>query len=81
MPNEVTVDDREVVLVQTKATRLGMYLMGQALFSQKLMYKNYNPSRVISVALCTRDDEVLRPMLEAFQDVRVVVAPRDIVFG
>ncbi len=75
---EVDVDGKEVVLVQTTANRLGMYLMGQAVFSQQLMISTYNPRRVISVALCTRDDDVLRPMLEAFDDIIVVVAPNDL---
>ena len=75
---EVDVDGQEVVLVQTKATRLGMYLMGQAVFSQQLMIRTYSPRRVISVALCTKDDDVLRPMLEAFDDIIVVIAPNDL---
>ena len=52
--------------------------MGQAVFSQQLMIRTYNPRRVISVALCTQDDDVLRPMLEAFDDIIVVVAPNDL---
>ena len=69
---------KKSVLVQTKANRLGMYLMGQAVFSQQLMIRTYDPRRVISVALCTQDDDVLRPMLEAFDDIIVVVAPNDL---
>ena len=72
---DVDVEGQDVILVQTKTGRLGMYLMGQAVFSQKLMYLNYQPSRVRSVALCERDDDVLRPMLEAFDDIEVVIAP------
>ena len=75
---EVDVDGKDVVLVQTKATRLGMYLMGQALFSPQLMNRTYSPRRVVSVALCTQDDDVLRQMLEAFDDVIVVIAPSDL---
>ena len=75
---EVDVDGKEVVLVQTKKARLGMYLMGQAVFSQQLMFRTYSPRRVTSVALCTRDDDVLRPMLEAFDDIIVVIAPNDL---
>jgi hypothetical protein len=52
--------------------------MGQAVFSQQLMFRTYSPSRVTSVALCTRDDDVLRPMLEAFDDIIVVIAPSDL---
>ena len=75
---EVDVDGKDVVLVQTKANRLGMYLMGQAVFSQQLMIRTYSPKRAISVALCTQDDDVLRPMLEAFDDIIVVIAPNDL---
>jgi hypothetical protein len=39
------------------------------------MYRNYKPRRVRSIALCEEDDDVLRPMLEAFEDVEVVIAP------
>jgi len=72
---DVVVDGQDVILVQTKTGRLGMYLMGQVVFSQRLMYLNYEPSRVRSVALCERDDDVLRPMLEAYDDIEVVIAP------
>ena len=72
---DVNVDGREVIVVQTKKGRLRMTLMGQVVFSQKLMYRNYKPRRVRSIALCEEDDDVLRPMLEAFDDVEVVIAP------
>lgn len=67
---------RDVILVQSKIGRLRMTLMGQVIFSQQLMYRNHEPKRVRSVALCEQDDDVLRPMLEAFDDVEVVIAPR-----
>jgi hypothetical protein len=73
--DEVSVDGQEVIVVQTKVGRLGMYLMGQVVFSQQLMYRTYKPARVRSVALCERDDDVLRPMLEAFEDIEIVIAP------
>ena len=72
---DVNVDGKEVIVVQTKKGRLRMTLMGQVVFSQKLMYRNYKPRRVRSIALCEEDDDVLRPMLEAFDDVEVVIAP------
>ena len=72
---DVNVDGQEVIVVQTKTGRLRMTLMGQVVFSQRLMYLNYEPTRVRSVALCEEEDDVLRPMLEAFEDVEVVIAP------
>ena len=70
--SEVDLEGKDIVVVQTKATRLGMYLMGQTLFSKELM-KEFKPKSIKSVALCTKDDTVLRPMLEKFPDVEVVV--------
>lgn len=64
-----------VVIVQTKGSRLGMYLMGQALFSSELLRQRYPEAAIESVALCTSDDVVLRPLLEAHPGCKVVVAP------
>jgi len=35
--NEVSIEGKDVVVVQTKAKRLGMALLGQALFSAQLI--------------------------------------------
>jgi hypothetical protein len=76
--HEVELGDKEVVVVQAKATRLGMYLMGQTVFSMELV-KPFGPRSIRSVALCASDDIVLRPLLEAHAGCRVVVCPPDIV--
>ncbi len=52
-------------MVQAKASRLGMYLMGQALFSRELM-RPFNPATIRAVALCAKDDSVLRPLAEEY---------------
>ena len=64
------------VLVQTKSGRLGMYLMGQTLFSADLFRRRWPTAAIESVALCMSDDDVLRPLLEAHDGCRVIVAPR-----
>lgn len=69
---DVSIEGRDVIAIQTKASRLGMYLMGQCLFSLELV-KRLNPRTVTSVALCTADDELLRPMLEKFPGCTVVI--------
>jgi hypothetical protein len=69
---EVSLEGQDVRVVQAKSSRLGMYLMGQALFSAELV-KGFNPASVRSVALCKKDDSVLRPLMESFPDVEVVV--------
>jgi hypothetical protein len=71
----VDLSGQRVIVVQTKASRLGMYLMGQTLFSAELLKRYHSPASVEAVALCSRDDEVLRPLLEAHSGCHVVVMP------
>lgn len=71
---EVSLEGRDVIVVQTKADRLGMYLMGQAFFSAQLI-RAFNPRSVVSVALYSRNDSVLGPLFEQYPDMRVVVCP------
>jgi hypothetical protein len=68
---------RDVVAIQTKNSRLGMYLMGQTLFTAKLL-EAFKPRSIESVALCAVDDIKLRPMLEAYAGCKVVVCPPEI---
>ena len=70
--DEVDLQGKDIIVVQTKASRLCMYLMGQAVFSKELM-KRYKPRSIKSVAICTRSDSVLEPLLRKFSDVEVVV--------
>jgi hypothetical protein len=78
--SEVSVEGQDVIVVQTKASRLGMYLMGQAFFSAQLM-KRFNPRSVEPVALVAQDDSVLRPLFEQYPGMRVVVCPPEVVRG
>jgi hypothetical protein len=64
-PHELQISGRDIVVVQAKASLLGMYLMGQALFSRELM-KPFNPASIRTVALCAKDDSVLRPLAEEY---------------
>jgi hypothetical protein len=71
---DVDLEGKDIIVVQTKASRLGMYLMGQALFSIELM-KPFRPASIKSVAICTCDDAILRPMIES-HGIEVVVMPQ-----
>jgi hypothetical protein len=73
---EVNIEGQDIIVVQAKAYRLGMYLMGQTFFSAELM-KKFKPASIRSVALCLKDDDVLRPMLERFPGMEVVVLPKN----
>ena len=68
----VSLAGKDVIIVQTKVSRLGMYLMGQALFSRELIKDRFAPRSVRTVALCAADDAVFRPIAERY-GIEVVV--------
>lgn len=73
--SEASLEGKDVIVIQTKASRLGMYLMGQAFFSAQLIHR-FNPRSVVSVALCSQDDSVLRPLFEQYPNMKVIICPR-----
>lgn len=66
----VELKDKNVIVVQTKIGRMGMYLMGQALFSVGLV-KQAGAASVRSILLCTKTDSALLPLLDPFPEVEV----------
>ena len=62
---------KDIIVIQTKASRLGMYLMGQAFFSKELM-KRYNPKSIKTVAICGKNDSEMHNLCTQFS-VEVVV--------
>jgi len=73
-PRQVSIQDEDVIVVQAKSSRLGMYLMGQAVFSAELV-RRLGPRSVHSVAICTADDEELHSLLAGYPEVEVLVMP------
>jgi hypothetical protein len=69
--HDVSLAGEDIIIVQAKDNRLGMYLMGQAVFSVELM-RRFNPKSIRSIALCTKDCSVLRPLLDKYPEVEVV---------
>ena len=70
-PSEISIRGEHITVVQVKKGRLGMSLMGQALFSIDLMLP-FQPASVQSVALCERTDAVLQRLFERHPNCRVV---------
>jgi hypothetical protein len=62
----ISLDGHDLIIVQTKAERAGMYLLGQALFSRLLVEDRCVPRSVRTSALCAIDDVVLRPLAGRF---------------
>jgi len=67
--------DKEIIVVQTKAKPLGMYLMGQALFSREIM-KRFNPKSIKTVAICSKTDSELEKICSKY-DIDVIEIPED----
>jgi hypothetical protein len=65
-----TLKGHDVIVVQTKASRMGMYLMGQAVFSARLVLAQ-GAASVRSILLCTKSDSVLLPFLKDYPVVEV----------
>ena len=85
---------RSVIVVHAKAGgnkkgkyqsyRLGMYLMGQALFGAELVKRKFKLRSIRSVSLCDIDDSILHPILEDIGGkvgvkMEVVPVPKEIV--
>jgi len=68
------VKGKEVIVIQSKAKRLGMYLIGQTIVSRELM-KALGAKVVLSVAVHRKDDQVMRKVLESFRKCQAVVYP------
>jgi hypothetical protein len=69
---QIDLNGRDIIIVQTKAKPLGMYLLGQAFFSRELTQKNFTPRSIRTIALCAADDAALRPIAEQW-DMEVVI--------
>jgi hypothetical protein len=71
-----SLEGREAVVVQTKRGRMGMYLMGQAVFSARLC-AGLGAASVRSILLCHQTDSALLPLLAPFPEVEVWVSDRN----
>ncbi len=69
--DEISIEGMDVIVLQTKANRLGMYLMGQAFFSRELV-KALNPKSIRTVAICAQDDSEMHALCDKFQ-IEVVI--------
>ena len=71
--NQYDITGKDVIVIQTKRGRIGMYLLGQAYFSRFLIEK-HNPKSIKTVAICGKVDKVMQE-LALLHDVEIVVIP------
>jgi len=72
---DISVEGKDIIVVQAKIGRLGMSVMGQTFFSAQLLQQRCKARSVEAVALVMGDDDVLRPLLEQYPGMRVVICP------
>jgi hypothetical protein len=73
--NTYDIEGKDVIVIQTKRRRIGMYLLGQAYFS-KLMLEKHNPKSIKSVAICEKNDAVMQELADS-HGVEIVVITED----
>jgi hypothetical protein len=71
--NIFDIKGKDVIVIQTKSRRLGMYLLGQAYFSRFLIEK-FEPRSIKTVAICSKNDAVMSELAKA-HDVEIVIIP------
>ena len=69
------VKGKRVIVIQSKARRLGMSLIGQVVVSRELL-KDLKAKVVKSVGVCREDDQILRAVLGRFKKCEAVVYRR-----
>ncbi len=69
------VKGKRVIVIQSKARRLGMGLIGQVVVSRELL-KDLKAKVVKSVGVCREDDLILRAVLGRFKKCEAVVYRR-----
>lgn len=69
------ITDKDVVIIQTKSGRVGMYLLGQAYFS-KFLIERHKPRSIKSVAICGKTYVVMEELAK-LHNVEIVVIADD----
>ena len=75
--SDIEIEGKDIIVVQAKANRLGMNLIGQAIISARLM-RRFNPNSIKSVAICTKGDSVLEAFLPDYGVELVVYSADDL---
>jgi hypothetical protein len=69
--NTYDLSGKDVIVVQTKRGRIGMYLLGQTFFSAQLI-KRHKPRSIKAVAICGRNDSMMEELAKNFE-VKIIV--------
>ena len=65
--------DKDIIIIQTKSNRLGMYLMGQEFFSREIM-KRFKLRSIRTFTICGKPDIEMEQLCKKL-DIEVAVIP------
>jgi hypothetical protein len=71
--NTHNITEKDVIIIQTKRRRIGMYLLGQAYFS-KFLVERHAPKSIKCVAICGKSDTVMEELAKSHGVEVVVIA-------
>jgi hypothetical protein len=74
--SEVSVESKDIIVVQAKFNRLGMYLMGQAFFSAQLMQR-FTHTQSSQLRWLPKTMMCCGPLFEQYPGMHVVVYPHE----
>lgn len=77
--NNIDLEGKDIISIQTQKGRIGMYHLGQAFFTMKLLELK-NPKSIESIALCTETDEMMEKIIENIPNLRIQVINPDTHF-
>lgn len=63
--NPEIIKNKDIIVIQTKPNRIGMYLLGQALFSREIMMK-HEPRSIKTVAICSKGDSIMEEIAKKY---------------
>lgn len=65
------IKNKDIIIIQTKAKKLSMSLLGQALFSREIL-TSFKPKSIRTVTICTKNDQLLEELAIKY-DINVIV--------
>lgn len=69
--NTYNIEGKDVVAIQTKSGRIGMYLLGQAYFS-KFLIERHKPRSIKCLAICGKTDAIMEELAKK-HNVEIVI--------
>lgn len=70
---------KDIIVIQTKDSRLGMYVMGQAFFSREIM-RRFEPRSIRTVAICAAGDPEMESLCNSHGTEVVIFPDRDHIY-